>query len=153
LILITALAAAAVYIYKKRPFDKRIKYKASPLNPYFAEECIKKLRRLMEDEKVYHDEKISLQSLAEKLSIPSHLLSQILNETLNQSFFDLINSYRVEEAKEILASSRGTDKKNVILAHDVGFNSMTAFYKTFKKYTGMTPHQYKKEVKKKKLND
>ncbi|NIM10420.1 MAG: helix-turn-helix domain-containing protein [Candidatus Aminicenantes bacterium] len=150
LILVGVLAAAAaLYIYKKRPFEKKEKYKGSPLKPLFIEECIKKLTRLMENEKIYRDENISLQSLAEKLSISSHLLSQIINEKLNRNFPDYINSYRIEEAKEILKTPRGTKVKITIVAQEVGFNSMTAFYKAFKKYTNMTPNQYKEEIKKK----
>jgi AraC-like DNA-binding protein len=52
---------------------------------------------------------------------------------------------RIEEAKKILTGPGGAEKKNTAVALDVGFNSMTAFYKAFKKFTGMTPNQYKKE--------
>jgi ligand-binding sensor domain-containing protein/AraC-like DNA-binding protein len=148
--LFTALLAAVVYIYKKRPFEKKIRYKDSPLNPHFAEACIKKLNHLMENEKVHLDENISLQALAEKISIPPHQLSQLLNDKLNQNFSDFINYHRIEEAKEILKGPRGVNRKNTAVAYDVGFNSMTAFYKAFKKFAGMTPNQYKKEIKKKK---
>jgi AraC-like DNA-binding protein len=154
-LLLAVLIAAAVYIYKKRPFEKKEKYKGSSLNPHFAGECIKKLKHLMENQKVYRDEKISLPSLAEQLSsivkttVGPHQLSQMLNEKLSRNFPDFINYYRIEEAKEILASRKGGEKKISVIAGDVGFNSMTAFYRTFKKYTGMTPNRYKEEVKKK----
>jgi AraC-like DNA-binding protein len=157
LILAAVLAVgAAFYIYKKRPFTRKEKYKGSSLNPVFVDECIKKLKHLMENQKVYRDEKISLPSLAEKLSLAvkstvgPHQLSQMLNEKLNRNFPDFINYYRIEEAREILASRKGGEKKISVIAGDVGFNSMTAFYRTFKKYTGMTPNQYKEEVKKRK---
>ncbi|MFC2146556.1 two-component regulator propeller domain-containing protein, partial [Acidobacteriota bacterium] len=147
-LLLLVLVAAAVYIYKKRPFEKKEKeeekYKGSNLERDFVEAKTKKLNHLMEVEKVYRDEKISLQSLAEKLSIPPYQLSQILNEAMNRNFPDFINYYRIEEAKKILANPRGAGKKNTAVAFDVGFNSMTAFYKAFKKYTNMTPNQYKK---------
>jgi AraC-like DNA-binding protein len=145
-LLAVLLMYSAIYIYKKRPFDKkRKKYESSNLNDQFAEVCIKRLKHLMENDKIYLDEKITLQSLAEKLSIPPYQLSQLLNEKMNQSFPDFINSYRIQEAKEILIGPGGEEKKNTALAYDVGFNSMAAFYKAFKKFTGMTPSQYKKE--------
>jgi ligand-binding sensor domain-containing protein/AraC-like DNA-binding protein len=143
-LLFAGLLAAAVYIYKKRPFDKREKYKDSTLNPQFAEVCIKRLNYLVENEKIYLDETISLQLLAEKLNIQPYQLSQLLNEKMDQSFSDFINYHRIEEAKKILADSKGAEKKNTAVAFDIGFNSMTAFYKAFKKFTGMTPSQYKK---------
>jgi AraC-like DNA-binding protein len=151
LLILAALLAASVYIYKKLPFGKKKKPRVSSLAPHFAEDCIKKLNHLVEVEKVFRDEKISIRSLAEKLSIPHYQLSLVLNEKLNHTFTDYINYYRIEEAKSILASDR-TEEMNVsTVAHKVGFNNMTTFYKAFKKFTGMTPKQYKKEIKKKKI--
>jgi ligand-binding sensor domain-containing protein/AraC-like DNA-binding protein len=143
-LLFAGLISAAVYIYKKRPFDKKKKYKDSTLNPLFAEVCIKRLNYLVENEKIYLGENISLQSLAEKLNIQPYQLSQLLNEKMDQSFSDFINYHRIQEAKKILTGPGGAEKKNTAVAFDVGFNSMTAFYKAFKKFTGMTPNQYKK---------
>ncbi len=150
LLLLLALLAAAFYIYKKHPFKKKAKYKGSPLNSHFAEECIRKLKHLMKNEKVYSDADISLQSLAEKLSVTPHLLSKVLNERLNQNFAEFINSYRIEEAKRILKSPKGARQKIEALSFEVGFNSRVAFYRAFKKYTNITPTQYKKEVEMKK---
>jgi YesN/AraC family two-component response regulator len=99
----------------------------------------------VENEKIYLDENISLQSLAENLNIQPYQLSQLLNEKLNQNFSDFINYHRIQEAKKILAGPKGAEKKNTAVAFDVGFNSMTAFYKAFKKFAGMTPNRYKKE--------
>lgn len=146
LLMLLALAAIGLYLYKTRPFKKQEKYKGSPLNHQFAGECIRKLRHLMEVDKVYLDADISLQSLAEKLSITSRLLSQILNEKLNQNFSDFINFYRIEEAKRILQTPRGAQMKIIALAFEVGFNTKVAFYNAFKKYTSMTPVQYRKKL-------
>jgi ligand-binding sensor domain-containing protein/AraC-like DNA-binding protein len=152
LLLFTALVAAAFYIYKKkkRSFEKRAKYKGSPLNPIFAEECVTRLKYLMDIEKVYCDADLSLQSLAEKMSISPHQLSQLLNEKMDRNFADFINWYRVEEAKKILQSSRGARRKITAVAFEVGFNSISAFYKVFKKYTNTTPTRYKKKAGNKK---
>jgi len=146
LLLFFTFLSAAFYFYKKRPFKKKAKYKGSPLHPHFAEECIRKLMYLMEDEKVYSDADISLQSMAEKLSIPPHQLSQLLNEKLDRNFPDFINSYRIEEAKRILKSPKGAQQKIDTVAFEVGFNTSVAFYRAFKKHTNITPTQYKKEA-------
>jgi AraC-like DNA-binding protein len=142
LFLLLALLAAAFYIYKKHTLKKRAKYKGSPLHPHFADECIRKLKHLMDIEKVYCDADISLQSLAEKMSIAPHLLSQVLNERLNRNFADFINSYRIEEAKRILKSAKWAQQKIDAVAFEVGFNTTVAFYRAFKKYTNITPTQY-----------
>lgn len=155
-LLFTGLSAAVFYIHKKRPSKEKengekkeregVRTKVSPLPRAFVEECIRKLRHLMEVERVYRDETMTIRSLAEKLSIPYYQLSQVLNDALNRSFPDFINYYRIEEAKKILLSPEGAERKISTVSQDVGFNSMTAFYKAFKKQTGMTPNQYKKEA-------
>ncbi len=147
LLLFTALVAAAFYIYKKkkRSFEKKAKYKGSPLNPFFADECITRLKYLMYIEKIYCDADLSLQSLAEKMSISPHQLSQLLNEKMDRNFADFINWYRVEEAKKVLQSPGGARRKISAVAIEAGFNTISAFYKVFKKYTNTTPTRYKKK--------
>jgi ligand-binding sensor domain-containing protein/AraC-like DNA-binding protein len=148
-LLMAILVAAIFYLYKKQRSKKNLaeekkKYQGSQLDSRLADECAAKLTHLMEKEKVYRDMDISLQTLAEKISTTPHILSQVLNEKLNRSFPDYINSYRVEEARKIFESARGAEKKNSAVADEVGFNNLGVFYKAFKKFTGMTPNAYKK---------
>jgi AraC-like DNA-binding protein len=148
LFLFFALVTSALYIYKKkkRSVEKKAKYKGSSLNPYFAEACITRLKYLVEIEKVYFDAGITLQSLAGKMSIAPRQLSQLLNEKLDRNFADFINSYRIEEAKKILRGPGGARRKISAIAVEVGFNTMAAFYKAFKKHTDTTPSMFKKMV-------
>ncbi len=148
-LLLIGFAAAVFYIIKKKPFKKRMKYKGSPLDTHISETCIAKLKHLVEVKKAYSDPDISLQTLAEQLAVPPHVLSQVLNEKLNRTFSDYINFYRIEEAKRILREPPG-DEKIANVALDVGFNTLAVFYTAFKKFTGMTPAQYKKEAREKK---
>jgi ligand-binding sensor domain-containing protein/AraC-like DNA-binding protein len=167
---ILIVIAAGFYVYKKRPFKKppvedqsfeeqsfekesleeREKYKGSPLNQQFANECITKLKYLMEIEKVYRDADLSLRSLAEKMLITSHQLSRILNEKLNRSFADFINYYRIEEAKKILVDPKWARQNIEAVAIEVGYNTRVAFYRAFKNHTQMTPNQYKEKAGNKK---
>jgi ligand-binding sensor domain-containing protein/AraC-like DNA-binding protein len=140
-----ALAAAGYLLYKKRAAYKNVTYKKSSLNPIFAKECINKLTYLMDIEKLYRDENMSLQVLADKISIHPHQLSRLINDRLNKSFPDFINSYRVEEAKRLLLDPKQADRKIISIAFEVGFNTKVAFNLAFKKYTGMTPSEYRKK--------
>ncbi|MDQ1355605.1 MAG: Helix-turn-helix protein [Acidobacteriota bacterium] len=144
ILLLMAAVAAGFYGYKKHLLKKKARYKTSSINPQYAEECVKKLKRLMETEKLYREPDLSLQGLAEKMGVGHHVVSQVLNEKLNRNFSDYINSYRIEEAKKILEGPLKEDVKITAVAFDVGFNTMVAFYNAFKKYTGMTPSEYKK---------
>jgi len=145
LLFFIAFGAVVFYMYKKKRlfFGKKAKYKGTSMEPHFARECITRLKYLVEIEKVYSDPDITLNVLAEKMSIAPYQLSQLLNEKLDRHFADFINSHRIEEVKRILQSPRGARRKISSIAGEVGFNTMAAFYKAFKKFTGMTPTQYK----------
>ena len=70
-------------------------------------------------------------------------LSQVINTSLGQNFYNLINSYRVEEAKQQLSASDKQNQTILAIAYDVGFNSKSVFNKAFKKFTGTTPSKYR----------
>jgi len=100
---------------------------------------------MLQKKKIYRDENLSLQSLSEKMKIPSHQLSKVINEKCGKNFFDLINFYRIEEAKKILTDPESNEKLILNIAYSVGFNSKATFYRAFKKLTEMTPSLYKKK--------
>lgn len=146
------LVASGYFLHKKyiSRGKKAVKNKNNnsslPMNPLYVEECIKKLTYFVEVEKVYRDENVSLQSLSKQLSIPYYHLSQIINEKLNKNFSDFINTYRIEEAKKLLGDPKQANRKIISITYEVGFNTKTSFNNAFKKYTKMTPSQYKKKV-------
>lgn len=148
-LLFAALAAFLFQVYQRRkgPLEKKLKYQSSPLNSRFAAECITRLKGLMDVERVYCDADLSLQTLAEKMAVAPHQLSQLLNEKLDRNFAEYINGYRIEEVKRILKTPAGARRKISTIAGDVGFNTMAAFYKAFKKHTGMTPTEYKETIR------
>ena len=114
-------------------------------NLYFCGQ--NKLLHLLEEEKLYRQENITLMSLAKELDIPPRYLSQIVNERMNKNFRDLINGYRIEEAKTLLTAPPGKKDYSILeIAFEVGFNSKEVFNRSFKKYTGMTPTQFKRKT-------
>jgi len=129
------------YIYIKR---LKLKYKNSPLDPEKTEKLLKSLLHLMEVEKSYRDEELTLETAAAKLSILPRYLSQVVNERLEKNFRDFINSYRVEEAKKMIINPGKHDYSLLDIAVEVGFNSKDVFTRVFKKYTDMTPSEFKK---------
>lgn len=120
------------------------KYEKSTLTKDRADRYVRRLLETMEKEKLYLDSDLTLQKLAQRLSIHPHHLSQIINERLNQNFFDFINSYRIEEAKKRLIDPREKHFSIIAIAGEVGFNSKSAFNSVFKKYVNMTPSEWRK---------
>ena len=119
------------------------KYEKSTLTGERAERYLSKLLQCMKEKKPFTDGDLSLQKLAQELSISPHHLSQIINERLGQSFSDFINSYRVEEAKRRLQDPAFKHLSLLGIAIDVGFNSKSSFNSVFKKHTNLTPSEFR----------
>lgn len=124
------------------------KYEGSSLEESKADRYLEKLLLYMEDEKPYMDGDLKLEELADRLNIPRHHLSQIINERLGKNYFEFINTYRVREAKRILSDPERSGDIILRIALESGFNNKTTFNSAFKSEVGTTPSQYRK----KKLN-
>ncbi len=120
------------------------KYLKSGLSDEAAEEHLNILIKLMEDKKPYMDSELTLNKLAELISISPHHLSEVINKKLNQNFFDFVNSYRIEKVKEDLLNPQKQNYKLLSIALDAGFNSKSSFNTIFKRQTGMTPSEFKR---------
>ncbi len=123
------------------------KYEKSTLTSERADAYLKRLLIIMETEQPYTNGDLTLPKLAARLSIATHHLSQIINERLNQNFFDFVNSYRVNEAKRQLLDPAKKHYSLLAIAEEVGFNSKSAFNAAFKKQTNMTPSEFRKASK------
>ena len=128
----------------EKNIDDSSKYQNSPISDELGKNLMLEIKQFMVTEKPYLEPKLSLPALATALDIPLNYLSQVINEQSGTNFFDFINQYRIEEAKYRL-SLDATHGGNVLtIALEAGFNSKSTFYASFKKYTGMTPGEYRK---------
>lgn len=122
------------------------KYRKSSLNEAGKLKILDNIIFELESKQYFLDNLASLSELAKKIGESPHHVSQVINEKLNESFFELLASYRVEEAKRILSG----DKKDKITIEEisemVGYNSKTAFNNAFKKLTGKTPSEFRKSI-------
>lgn len=102
---------------------------------------------LLEKEKLYQEPDLTLQQLAGRLESTIHHLSQAINDGLGKNFYDLVNGYRVEEAKRLLLDPKNSSFTILSVGFEAGFNSKTTFNTVFKKFTGQTPTEYRAEQK------
>jgi YesN/AraC family two-component response regulator len=107
------------------------------------EEILQKLVQIMQDQKLFTDNLISLAKIAKQVEEPAYMVSQVINEKMEVSFYDWIAKYRVEEAKKLLLDPKTERYTIEQIAEEVGYNSKSAFNKAFKKFTGKTPSEYK----------
>ncbi|WNS46506.1 helix-turn-helix domain-containing protein [Paenibacillus sp. MMS20-IR301] len=89
----------------------------------------------------YSDPGLSLNALAEKLSVSPAYLSRLIAEEVNASFPDLINQLRLEQAELLLVTDLSLDIREI--AGQVGYNSSTYFTTQFKKRYGVTPSKWR----------
>jgi len=117
------------------------KYENSALTADALERIENKLRTAMHDDHLHKNPNLSLWDLAQHVGASPNYISQTLNTVMKQNFFDFVNSFRIEDAKHLLAHSENTV---LTITYDVGFNSRSSFYTAFKKVTGQTPSAYRK---------
>ncbi len=121
------------------------KYEKSTLTDEKGEEHLQLLLEVMDKEKPFLKNDLTLQKLAALLDISTHHLSQIINERLNLNFFDFVNGYRINEAKLRLVSPDFQNLTILAIAEECGFNSKSSFNTAFKKFTDVTPTEFKKQ--------
>lgn len=119
----------------------------SAYNPEEMTQLEQTLSFLMNSEKPYLDEDLTLSTLSEHLEVPDKKLSALLNQFMNISFYDYINSFRVNDVKNMIESEEFDNLTLLGIAYECGFKSKTSFNRIFKKTTGSSPSAYKKQRK------
>ena len=120
-----------------------LKYQKSSLTHADKEAILIAITKQMQNEKYFVNSTASLSGLARTINESSHHVSQVINEQLNQSFFEMLASYRVEEAKVILKTELGKKLTIEEVAEQVGYNSKSAFNTAFKKFSSQTPSAFR----------
>ncbi len=103
-----------------------------------------KINNYVIKEKKYLLADINLNNVAEKFQISSGYLSQLINTHTQNSFNDYINELRVEASKKMLTDSQYANYTIESIGLECGFKSKSNFYTTFKKFSNLTPNQFKK---------
>jgi len=108
-----------------------------------TEDVKTRLHMLLDEEKVFCDEDLSLTKLASLLDLTPHQLSYFLNSCYSQNFKTFINGYRLEEAKKMLVNE---PERNILsVGFASGFNSSSSFHSIFKKVEGISPADFRKK--------
>jgi AraC-like DNA-binding protein len=120
------------------------KYSGSKITNEDGARMVDQLKDLMLNKKPYLNPDLNIKDLSEEFNIHHKFLSQIINSQFGQNYYDFVNYYRIEEAKEII--TKNNDEKMTILEilYEAGFNSKSAFNNAFKKSTGITPSEFKR---------
>jgi AraC-like DNA-binding protein len=128
-----------------RIFKDDERYKTSGLKAKLVRKHMLQLLTLMEEEKLYLDPELSVTKLARCLGLAKEHISQIINQQFYMNFNQFLNKYRIEEAKKRLKDPKENQYVVLKIAYDVGFNSKSTFNTAFKKFTGMSPSQFREK--------
>lgn len=112
-----------------------------------TQEVYNSIIHLLEEKAYYLDSNLKIGDLADALKTNVHSISKAVNQGSDMHFFDFINQYRVVHAKKLLSSPDHTDKYTLeAIASQSGFNTRPSFINAFKKFTGLTPSEFRKTL-------
>ena len=126
----------------RMPLHPKIKEEKARLKPDEIQRLQKRLKFFIQEEEIYKTPDLSLKGLAEKLNTTSNNLSWLLNQVYQKSFYDYINTYRVQDIIECIDQGLHLKQTLLAIALDAGFNSKSTFNKAFKQVTSQTPSEY-----------
>jgi AraC-like DNA-binding protein len=109
-------------------------------------DLILNLLQLFEEKKIYTNHQLSINSLASELNTNRTYLSQIIKDHFKTGFSEMLNNYRVGEARRLLADKEYSQFTVDHIGTLAGFSSRANFYAVFKQYTGVTPSYFQKSA-------
>lgn len=107
-----------------------------------------KIFHYINTKKPHLNKQVNLTLFSSELESNYHTVSTVLNKFFKMGFFEFINYLRIEEAKKVHSHSDENHLKVEAVGYECGFNSKSAFYRAFKRFTGLTPNDYIKRLKK-----
>lgn len=142
----SAVRQGAVFLPDTKPADEKnsdnVLKSPTEKERLFGE----KVKEFTEGEKIYLRNEIRMSQMAEMLSVSPQYLSFVLNSVIEMSFYDFINSYRINEVCSRIESGDIKEQTILSLALESGFNSKATFNRIFKKQKGMNPSEYIKKA-------
>jgi AraC-like DNA-binding protein len=103
------------------------------------------LNGLMQVERVYREENLTIAALARRLKVPEPRLRQLINKELgHRNFNAFLNAYRIEDAKRSLSDPRQAEASILAISVEAGFQSLGPFNRAFKAATGLTPSDFRR---------
>ncbi|MBJ9976204.1 helix-turn-helix domain-containing protein [Pseudomonas sp. S75] len=116
------------------------------LSPRQLSTMAQDLEHYFQQRRPYLDPGLDLQRVASESGYSRNQISYLLNQVLGQSFYRYVNHARVLHLLDELQTPTGTLRIDE-LAFAAGFNSLSAFYKSFRDHTGLSPTAYLRQMR------
>lgn len=126
-------------IREKNNSTKKIAYEYTTNNKF------EEIKKIIDGEKLFLNPNLNIGLLSEKLELNESYFSHLFNKNSNENFSSFVNKKRIREAKKLLTNKEFSNYTIISIGLESGFNSKSAFYNVFKKETGLTPTQFRKQ--------
>lgn len=142
----------AIYIYsishaqlliatKQKAEPEEISNQENPLDT-----IVKKIRQGIEEDRMFLNPQLNIEEFSKAIGCSYRDVSYAINKIFGTNFFEFVNFYRIEEAKQLLADP-GKQKMSIMdILLASGFNSKSAFQRFFKRLVGMSPTEFRVEA-------
>ena len=148
---ITFLLVNALFIYSLLYAHQLLETKGKPKEKETAvaaeisPDAIARIRNTMEKHQLYLTQNLNIEDFARQVGIHYRDVSSIINKQFNTNFFEFVNEYRVNRARQMLLDPRYAEMTILDILLDSGFNSKSSFHRFFKRYTGMSAAEFRKQ--------
>lgn len=105
-----------------------------------------RLVKFMLDNKPYLNPDLTLSDLATQVNMSRNELSALINGVIGSNFYLFVNGFRIDHVKQLMQTDKHMQFTILALAYDSGFNSKSTFNALFKKFTGLTPSEFRKAL-------
>jgi len=148
---ITFILVNALFIYSLLYAHQLIETKNAPKEKEpvaeveYSPDVIERVRQGMEVQHLYLKHTLNIEEFSKQVGIHYRDVSVIINKHFDTNFFEFVNSYRVNKVKEMLVDPKFADTTILDILLESGFNSKSSFHRFFKRYTGMSAADYRKQ--------
>ncbi len=152
LVYLTIVVSAAVIFYslswyaipRSRLFIAEPQRKVSDTQLYA--ELGERIAALFQNEEIYIQPDLNVSTLAARLKVPPYMVSRAVNQNFNKTFSEYVVEFRIRKSESLLTSDSQKNLTVEAIAFESGFNTLSAFYKAFRKIKGMTPSQFRNKA-------
>lgn len=152
LFLFSLFAFVSVFVFQWKEkqlgilFKKNIEYLQleDEIHPFYAN-IFDALEKKLSSSQLYADPNLTLSTLSDILNTNPNYLSLAIKLKTQSNFNTFINNHRVKAATKLLEQRKDTVTLEEVMKN-CGFSNKSTFFTAFKKFTGLTPGQYRKKA-------
>lgn len=148
---LTFLLVNALFVYSLLYAHQLLETKDKPkekeviVTTEVSPDAIARIRNTMEKHQLYLKQNLNIEDFAKQVGIHYREVSSIINKHFETNFFEFVNEYRVNRAKQMLLDPQYAEMTILDILLESGFNSKSSFHRFFKRYTGMSAAEFRKQ--------